>query len=1123
MLCSAWMWKRASLGTAVAPSKAERKASRSHEVSDRARAVYRLPTMDRNSYLREHPVRKGVPLRFAQAVPVALTPQSHGRWESDGTMARWRLLIDAPEALNLNFGFSRFTLPDGASLELRNRNGELLVRPFTAADNDAHGELWTPVVAGSAAELVVDVPERERRALDLELGWINRGFRAVGFAAKHQKIGNASPGGDCHIDVVCTGDDAGVSPAIEAYRDPIRSAAVFTLGGVDKCSGAAINNTSNDRTPYFLTAHHCGVRIANAPSMVAYWNFENSTCRTPGSVTNGENGDGPLSQFNSGAIFRATHVDSDATLVEFDDPLNPAHEVFLAGWSRTGTSSMSAIVHFPNLSEKRISFDFDSVLSTAAHVPDFDVNGTHWKVGSWDLGSTEGGSSGAPLFDQDGRIVGQLDGGLASCGNNESDWFGKLARAWTGGGTPSSRLRDWLDPAGTGALTLDGLGETFPRVRIEDAAVAEGDEGTTLLEFLVELDRPAGELIELTYRTNNFTATSGSDYTAINAAPLSFDAGESLKMVTISINGDEMPEPNEEFEVVLALKNGSSAILEDARALGTIINDDYIAPLITGPSSINATVAERIVVSIQADNTPTSYELDGAPPGMTIDAEGVLHWIPLREGAYAVVVTAANPAGSDTAELNFTVVANPLATALEVPSGVVLRSGGRRPWVRSEDTGSIQQGDLAENDRLFAGQSSWLEAEVEGPDYLGFWWKVSSEANFDFLHVDVDGERRGSLSGEVDWRYMVVSIGPGVHTVRWTYAKDLSGSAGADRAYVDFLQLASQNAPFLMESNLLRATSGVPVDYRIPVATPGATFAPVAVSDQLAVLANGGLAGIPAAPGVYNYVLTVAQDGTAMTVPMTVEVFEPSELGAAVDQPDLVWVEEGDGDWKAQGSMSRDGSAAEGGGVPHDGEAKMSAYVAGPGTVSFWWKVSSEPGFDGLEFAIDGEVVASLTGSVDWAPRTFEFSYGLHKLTWSYQKDQNATAGADAGWVDNVEFGGYLGWARQEDVGGQTNVAFDHDRDGQSMFFEYATGGSATLWDAPLTPAVNGSTLEWAVPKRPGVRGAVFDAEVSDDLLNWTTSERTVEVDDEAVFRARDNKSVPSGARFLRGIVHPEK
>ncbi len=73
------------------------------------------------------------------------------------------------------------------------------------------------------------------------------------------------------------------------------------------------------------------------------------------------------------------------------------------------------------------------------------------------MGSTEGGSSGAPLYNQDMRVVGLLHGGYAACGDARADWFGRFSVAWAGAGSSRTRLSDWLDPLATGAVTLDGL------------------------------------------------------------------------------------------------------------------------------------------------------------------------------------------------------------------------------------------------------------------------------------------------------------------------------------------------------------------------------------------------------------------------------------------------------------------------------------------------------------------------------------------------------------------------------------------------------------------------------------------------------------------------------------------
>jgi hypothetical protein len=78
-----------------------------------------------------------------------------------------------------------------------------------------------------------------------------------------------------------------------------------------------------------------------------------------------------------------------------------------------------------------------------------------WVV-TWSQGVTEGGSSGSPLFGGDHRIVGQLAGGPSGCGSSDQrDAYGRFDNSWTGGGTKSTRLSNWLDPANIGAMTTN--------------------------------------------------------------------------------------------------------------------------------------------------------------------------------------------------------------------------------------------------------------------------------------------------------------------------------------------------------------------------------------------------------------------------------------------------------------------------------------------------------------------------------------------------------------------------------------------------------------------------------------------------------------------------------------------
>jgi lysyl endopeptidase len=93
---------------------------------------------------------------------------------------------------------------------------------------------------------------------------------------------------------------------------------------------------------------------------------------------------------------------------------------------------------------------------------DGSTSGSYWRIELTD-GTTEGGSSGAPQLDQNKRVVGQNRGGFQGCPNpSVAKYYGRFNLSWNGGGTNSTRLRNWLDPDNTGTLTLDGMDDPYP-------------------------------------------------------------------------------------------------------------------------------------------------------------------------------------------------------------------------------------------------------------------------------------------------------------------------------------------------------------------------------------------------------------------------------------------------------------------------------------------------------------------------------------------------------------------------------------------------------------------------------------------------------------------------------------
>jgi hypothetical protein len=96
--------------------------------------------------------------------------------------------------------------------------------------------------------------------------------------------------------------------------------------------------------------------------------------------------------------------------------------------------------------------------------------------------------------------------------------------------------------------------------------------------------------------------------------------------------------------------------------------------------------------------------------------------------------------------------------------------------------------DAAKSGVINDSQVSSLETSVTGLCKLSFYWKISSEANCDFLIFFIDDiAQSGGISGEVDWQQMTFLIPEGTHTLKWEYIKDYSVSSGSDCSWLDLV------------------------------------------------------------------------------------------------------------------------------------------------------------------------------------------------------------------------------------------------------------------------------------------------------------------------------------------------
>jgi len=516
--------------------------------------------------------KMGEPARFAVAKDVTISPSTHGTWEDlgDGTML-WRLRIESLGALSLNLGFTRYVMPAGGSLLLYSSDESFVVsRALTAADNNASNEFWTPLVLGDNMVVELTLPADRVDLLELELGFVNIGYRYFGETLDVLQ-------GSCNNDVIC--------PEGDPWRDEIPSVGVYTINGTWYCSGAMINNTAEDETPYFLTAYHCGISTGNDQSVVVYWNYESPNC--------GDLSGGSLSDFNSGVIWRAEYSSSDFCLVEMEEMPDPDFGVTYSGWNRgSGTAADPVAIHHPGTDEKAISFDYDATTITSYLGTSSPGDGTHHRIGNWEDGTTEGGSSGSPLYNQDHQIIGQLHGGYASCTSITADWYGRLYTSWTGGGSNASRLSNWLDPIGSGATSLDTLipGASGMRVTPAGGLDAEGQSGGPFTPS------------SIIYTIENNDASS-----------ISYSVSKTQSWVSLSTTGGTIPGGGS-ATVTVSINSGANS-LPDGGYSDTVT--------ITNNTTGEGNTTRAVSLQVGVPGLIYSYDLAGNP-GWT--AEGQWAW-----------------------------------------------------------------------------------------------------------------------------------------------------------------------------------------------------------------------------------------------------------------------------------------------------------------------------------------------------------------------------------------------------------------------------------------------------------------------------------------------------------------
>ncbi|MCW3464163.1 pre-peptidase C-terminal domain-containing protein [Chitinophaga nivalis] len=411
----------------------------------------------------EKNLKQGLPLRVGVIVPVTYSPATTGTWTSFPNGDRvWRLKIQVDGALATSLYYQNFHLPAGATLFVYNEDHSQLIGGYTSDNNQETGLFATEILNGNTCILEYYEPNAVKGQGRFTISGVNNIY-SNRLPESRSRSGNIDKdlgdAGSCNVNVNC--------PEGANWQNQKRAVAriLFKNGGSSYlCSGSLVNNARNNCKPYFLTANHCGSNASDADfnQWIFYFNFEAPSCSNPASAPSANTITGCVQRARSG---NAGGVEgSDFQLLEFNQAVPASYNVYYAGWNANTAASPSGVsIHHPAGDIKKIS-TYTAALTESNYSGTGSAPYSHWKAvwvqtqTNWSI--TEGGSSGSPLFNNLGQIVGQLSGGPSSCGAtpaNKNDLYGKVARSWISNGTDAlHQLKPWLDPDNTGVLQLNG-------------------------------------------------------------------------------------------------------------------------------------------------------------------------------------------------------------------------------------------------------------------------------------------------------------------------------------------------------------------------------------------------------------------------------------------------------------------------------------------------------------------------------------------------------------------------------------------------------------------------------------------------------------------------------------------
>lgn len=449
------------------------------------------------------------PEYFGEFVKTNFSDENLNHWEDLGNGEyACKIELITEDATSLNFILTDVALSNSARIITYNPNKPDFKVTYQRAQISSNNTLTTFPIDGNIQHVVIISPTPQIEH-----------FKADKAIYGTKSTDGFEDSGNCNINANC--------PEGEGFRQQQKATNIILVGGNGRCTGTLVNNSLNDGKPYVISAAHC---IPANPNTISSWAFgfgyESPDCNNqevaPVSFTGGQ-----LITY----LPAPTH---DAALILLDNQPSHPNGVYYAGWNTELAPPPSArVFHHPSGDIKKISVQ-NSAITEAPYLEDPGDFQT-WRV-LWDEGTTEGGSSGSALLNEDGKIIGTLTGGRASCTNtSEPDYFAPLKTAFEYCPSDSSiSYAPWLDPSLSKILDLDGMDPSASKPSFDLAIAGISNIPKSLCDALIKPSISVYNAGSATISSYTITITELNSGTQLNTQTFSAIASDQVKKHILS-------------------------------------------------------------------------------------------------------------------------------------------------------------------------------------------------------------------------------------------------------------------------------------------------------------------------------------------------------------------------------------------------------------------------------------------------------------------------------------------------------------------------------------------------------------------------------------------------------------